>query len=250
MESRKGQWALIIGVLLTLVGISSLVGGVGMLVRHEPSPVPPRQLASAVSPSVAEEKVAELRKQTAVLEEKVKASESRLLVERKANDPLREQVNELRLARDILDAEVRKLRPLEAELAGVKGKAADLAQQVETLGKKSGQTNEQLQAAAKEASALKTQVAALEAQVKTLTAAKTAAEAGKAAAEKATADAQAAGKAQADRAAALQAEVQKLTAAQQQLDARCKSLEGQCRDLEAKVKALTPPTTSTTIPSP
>jgi chromosome segregation ATPase len=184
VDQSKSHVVFMVGILMLILGLAAMLVAIGMFGRAETvvtatvKDAAERSAADAVRLSEVEDS---LKTDLAATQERLAAAEARLEVERKAAEPIRAQLNELRLARERIEAEsARNLAAARAQAdkaqTDLKAAQADAAAARKALDEARAEAVETRVARDKalaEAKAAADRIASLEGDVKRLTALRT-----------------------------------------------------------------------------
>lgn len=133
MEQNKGRTALVMGVIMMILGAVALV--ISLAHPRAAGEPPPGSVSTTLPPATGtvqrvDDRADELARELKAAQERLSAAEQRLTIERGANDGIRKEINEIRLARQDLEARVQSIaaeRELEKKAAAAIQAALDKA---------------------------------------------------------------------------------------------------------------------------
>ncbi len=105
MEQNKGRTALAMGVIMMILGAAALViSFMHPRALPEPARITTTTLAAVSSAQPLDQRAEELARQLKAAQEKLAADEARLGIERGANEGIRKEINDMRLAKQDIEA--------------------------------------------------------------------------------------------------------------------------------------------------
>jgi len=105
VDQNKGRTALAMGVIMMILGaVAMVISFTHPRALPEPPHSPPASVAAAPSAQPLDERADELARQLTAAQVKLSTAEARLVIERGANEGIRKEINEMRLAKQDIEA--------------------------------------------------------------------------------------------------------------------------------------------------